>query len=295
MLPTHGRYEYSPITRRQAFRWPGGARLAVYFALGLEQYAFGRGMTEDLVAGMSEPDVLNASWREYGNRIGAWRVLDLFSQADIPLGILLNSALCESAPDLVAGCRAAGCEMIAHGYSNSDTMVGMEEAAEAAYLRTVASQIERATGRRPEGWASPWIAETALTPDLLHECGYNYLLDWCMDDQPVWMKTRAGRILTVPYSQELNDSSAIIGRRVSAADFADMIVDQFDEMLQTGDDQPLIMSVILHAFIIGQPFRLRQLRRAVEHIRNARANLWMTQPGAIARHFQSLEHSRDDV
>jgi len=292
MLPTHGRYEYSPIGGRPTFRWPGGARLAVYFALGIEQYAFGRGMAENLVPGMPQPDVLNTSWREYGNRVGAWRVLEYFSQADIPLGILLNSAVCGEAPELVAACDTAGCELIAHGYSNSDTMAGMEEGAEAAYLRSVASQMERATGKRPEGWASPWIAETPLTPDLLHESGYKYLLDWCMDDQPVWMKTRTGRILSVPYSQELNDSSAIIGRQVSATDFADMIVDQFDEMRETPGDQPLVMSVILHAFIIGQPFRLRALRRAVEHIRQARESLWLTQPGAIARHFQSLGFSR---
>jgi allantoinase len=228
MLPTHDRYDYSAITRRAPFRWPNGSRLAVYFALGLEHYAFGGGMSENLVPGMSAPDVLNTSWREYGNRVGAWRVLDCFSQADIALGILLNSAVCEHASELVAACRAAGCEMIAHGYSNSDTMAGMPEATEAAYLRRVAAQIENATGKRPEGWASPWIAETPLTPDLLHESGYKYLLDWCMDDQPVWMKTRSGRILSVPYSQELNDSSAIIGRQVSATDFADMIVDQFD-------------------------------------------------------------------
>jgi len=293
MLPTHDRYDYSPITRRAAFRWPNGSKLAVYFALGLEHYAFGQGMSENLVSGMSAPDVLNTSWREYGNRVGAWRVLDCFSQAGIPLGILLNSAVCEHAPELIATCRAAGCEMIAHGYSNSDTMAGMQEATEAAYLRDVAAQIEHATGKRPEGWASPWIAETVLTPDLLHESGYRYLLDWCMDDQPVWMKTRTGRILSVPYSQELNDSSAIIGRQVSATDFADMIVDQFDEMRQTAGDQPLVMSVILHAFIIGQPFRLRALRRAIDHIRYVRESLWLTQPGAIAQHFQSLQPSHD--
>ena len=287
-LPTHGRYEYSSIVGRPDFRWPGGAKLAVYFALGIEQYAFGQGMTENLVPGMSAPDVLNTSWREYGNRVGAWRTLDCFAEAGIPLSILLNSAVCDTAPALVAACDAAGCEMIAHGHSNSDTLAGMAEGAAVGYLKGVASRMERATGKRPEGWASPWIAETLLTPDLLHETGYRYLLDWCMDDQPVWMKTRTGRILSVPYSQELNDSSAIIGRQVSAADFADMIVDQFDEMRHTAGDQPLVMSVILHAFIIGQPFRLRALRRAIDHIRQTRDSLWLTQPGAIARHFQSL-------
>jgi len=288
MLPTHGRYEYSPITRRPRFRWPGGQKLAVYFAFGIEHYAFGGGLTENLVAGMPAPDVLNHSWREYGNRVGAWRVLDLFARRNVPLAILLNSAVCEEAPELIEACTSQGCEMVAHGYSNSDTMAGMAEQPQLDYLRKVAAQIAGATGKPPEGWAGPWLAETLQTPDLLQESGYSYLLDWCMDDQPVWMKTRAGRILSVPYTQELNDSSAIIGRQVDAVDFADMVVDQFDEMRQTDDDQALVMSVVVHSFIIGQPFRLRAFRRAVEHILESREDIWITQPGAIARHFSNL-------
>ena len=288
-LRTHARYAYSPIVRRAPFRWPNGARLAVYFALGLEQYAFGEGLTEDLVPGIAPPDVLNNSWRDYGNRVGAWRILEAFHQKGIPLAILLNSALCEHAPELLETCHAAGCEMIAHGYSNSDTLAGMAEADEAAYIRRVAAQMKELTGNAPAGWASPWIAETALTPDLLQEAGFSYLLDWCMDDQPVWMTTRAGRILSVPYSQELNDSSAIIGRHVGAEEFSGMIIDQFEEMRATAGDQPLVMSVILHSFISGQPFRLRALRRALDHILKAGEPLWFTQPGAIASHFQAVQ------
>jgi hypothetical protein len=109
-----------------------------------------------------------------------------------------------------------------------------------------------------------------------------------MDDQPVWIKTRRGNILSVPYSQELNDSSAIIGRHVGAEEFSGMIIDQFEEMRQTNDDQPLVMSVVLHSFISGQPFRLRALRRALEHILQSEEPLWITQPGAIASYFQTV-------
>jgi allantoinase len=103
------------------------------------------------------------------------------------------------------------------------------------------------------------------------------------------MTTRGGRILSVPYSQELNDSSAIIGRHVGAEEFSGMIIDQFEEMRATSGDQPLVMSVILHSFISGQPFRLRALRRALDHILEAREPLWFTQPGAIASHFQTVQ------
>jgi len=231
--PAHGRYRHSAIIRRPHFRWPNQARLAVYFALGVEHYAFGEGMTENLVCGMPHPDVLNTSWREYGNRVGAWRALQYFAEVGVPLSILLNSAVCEHAPDLIDAARRAGCEFIAHGYSNADTLAGMPEAAEAAYVERVAAQMEDCVGTRPLGWASPWIAETLRTPDILREKGYSYVLDWCMDDQPVWLKTRNRPILSIPYSQEINDSSAIVGRRASATEFANMIIDQFDEMRET--------------------------------------------------------------
>ena len=114
------------------------------------------------------------------------------------------------------------------------------------------------------------------------------MLDWCADDQPVWIATRGGRLLAVPYPQELNDSSAIVGRRVGAAEFADMIVDQFDEMLEQSADEPLVMGIALHAYIVGQPFRLRHLRRALAHIAAPREAVWITTAGAVARHYASV-------
>ena len=288
-LPSHGRYEHSSIFARPAFDWPGGKKLAVYFALGIEHYAFNEGLVENLVPGIPAPDVLNTSWREYGNRVGAWRVLNAFVQYKLPLSILLNTAVYEEAPDLMAACSRAGCEMIAHGYSNSETLAGRTEADEAAYISSTTEDIRKAEGRPPTGWSSPWIAETMATPDILAEAGYDYLLDWIMDDQPVWLKTRTRPILAVPYSHDLNDSSTGIGRSVTARDFADMIVDQFDEMLASSTDAPQVMPVILHSFISGQPFRLKALRRAIEHMMAHGDAVWFTQPGAIASHIMSMQ------
>ncbi|HTV76728.1 MAG TPA: polysaccharide deacetylase family protein [Steroidobacteraceae bacterium] len=281
-LRAQPRYPYSDIASRERYTWPNGASMAVYFALGLEEYSFGEGLTENLVSGCSHPDVLNGSWRDYGNRVGAWRVLEAFREYKLPLAVLLNSAVCESAPALVNRAVEQGCELIAHGYSNSDTLQGLSEPQEADYLRRVRRQIEQFAGRAPCGWSSPWIAETERTPDLLEEAGYRYVLDFCMDDQPVWLTTLQGRLLSVPYSQELNDSSAIIGRHTTAQEFSRMIIDQFDEMHGARDEQPVVMSVIVHAFISGQPFRLRALRRAIEHILKHRSSLWLCQPADIA-------------
>jgi allantoinase len=283
MLKSHGRYGENPIITRPDFTWPGGRRLAVYVAFGVEAYAFGEGMTENLVPGGTlAHDVLNASWRDYGNRVGAWRLLAMMRKLDMPLTILLNSALYEETPQLCAAFRAAACEIVAHGRSNSDTMAGMSEAEETRYIGDVTQAIARAEGGAPQGWASPWIAETPTTPETLQNAGYRYLLDWCMDDQPCWLSTGHGRLLSVPYSQEINDSSTIIGRMASAAEFADMIVDQFDQLREDSSEQPVVMNVILHSFISGQPFRLRRVQKALAHIATHREEVWLTTPGGIA-------------
>jgi peptidoglycan/xylan/chitin deacetylase (PgdA/CDA1 family) len=282
MLKSHGRYAYSPITKRPGYRWPNGAGLAVYIALNVEHYAFAEGLAEDLVPGMTQPDVLNASWREYGTRVGAWRLLDLFRSLDLPATILLNSAVCAHCPELVAAFRAEGYEIAAHGRTNSESQAGLWEEQERDLITQVTEAIAAAAGAPPVGWLSPWLSETDLTPDLLHEAGYKYLLDWCADDQPIWLKTRSGRTLALPYSQEINDSAAIMGRFASARDFADMIIDQVDEMVEQAESAPLVFGLALHTNIIGQPFRLRQLRRALGHIADLSERIWITRAADIA-------------
>ncbi len=283
-LREHGRYPYQPITQRPDFHWPGDKRLAVFIALNLEQYAFGEGMVEDLVPNMPPPDVLNNSWRDYGNRVGAWRLRELFRSLQLPVTLLINTALYDSCPSLLAAFREDGAEIASHGRTNSEHQGGLDETAERALIAEVTQRIAEHEGRPPAGWLSPWIAETERTPDLLHEAGYQYVMDWCMDDQPVWLQTRRGHLLSLPYPQEINDSAAIMGRQVSASDFADMVVDQFDELMLQSADQPLAMGIALHAMIVGQPFRLRHLRRALQHIAQRREACWITTAGAIAQH-----------
>jgi allantoinase len=284
MLRSHGRCDPVPIIERERGAWPNGRGLAVYVALNLEQYAWGEGLVEDLVPGIPAPDVLNNSWREYGNRVGAWRLRELLNGLSLPVTLLVNAELYETWPQLVAAFRADGAEIASHGRTNSEHHAGLPESDERALIDRVTRTIAQHEGRAPAGWLSPWIAETERTPDLLHEAGYRYLLDWCIDDQPVWLRTRGdGRILSVPYPQELNDSAAIIGRHVDAHAFSTMIIDQFDEMLEQSREQPLVMGIALHAMIAGQPFRVRALRRALQHIASQRERCWLTTAGAIAQ------------
>ena len=288
-LRTHNRYDYVPLRGRADYAWPNGRRLAVYFALNLEHFSYGEGLGAELAPGGPQPDILNFAWRDYGNRVGAWYLLDAFDALGLPLAALVNSAMYDYAPSLVAACRARGDEIVGHGRTNAERQGTLDEAAELFLIREATERLAKEEGRAPDGWLGPWISHSHVTPDLLSEAGYRYLLDWCMDDQPVWFKCRGERrLLAVPYPQELNDIPAVVGRKENAADFADMIVDQFDEMLELSAARPLVMGVALHAYIVGQPHRLRHLKRALRHIARHRDAIWLTTPGAIAGHCLGL-------
>ena len=286
MIPaTHGRYDYAPITARPKFDWPRGNGLAVYLGVNLEHFSFGEGLGAELAPGGPQPDVLNHAWRDYGNRVGAWRMLDLLDTLDLPATVLVNSTMYDYAPDLLAAHRSRGDEVAGHGRSNSERQSTMDEGDERALIAEATAAISSAEGAAPAGWLSPWIAESHTTPDLLVEAGYTYTLNWCMDDQPIWMHTRSGPLLSVPYPQEVNDIPAVIARKDNPAEFADLITYTFDEMLEQASAQPLVMGIALHPYIVGQPARLRHLRRALRHITDQREGIWLTKAGDIAARF----------
>ena len=297
-LPTHDRFSYRAIVDRPDFDWPGGARLAVYLGFNIEHFAFGEGMGASIGPPSPSPDVLNYSWREYGNRVGAWRCLDLFDRLGLPAGAVINTALYDHCPELVAACVRRGDELIAHGHTNAERQGVLAEADERALIVRCRERIGAESGQLPTGWLSPWISESACTPDLLAEAGYGYTLNWCHDDQPVRLRTRAGEGLwSVPYPQELNDIPMIAARLMDAKDFAQMIVDHFDEMLEQSRQQPLVMGIALHPYLVGQPYRLRHLRRALEHVARARdeSTVWWTTPGRICEHMATLARERPEV
>jgi allantoinase len=286
--PGHGRYDYSPIRGRPKYLWPNGAGLAVYIAVNLEHFAFGEGLGAELAPGGPQPDVLNYAWRDYGNRVGAWRLLDLLDAIGAPASVLINSDIYEGAPGLAQAFRARGDEFVGHGRTNSERQGNLGESEEAALIREATAIIAREEGAPPKGWLGPWISQSHATPDLLAEAGYQYLLDWCMDDQPVFLRTRAGPILAVPYPQEINDIPMIVGRKIEGEAFARMIIDHFDEMLEQSSREPLAMGIALHPYIVGQPHRLRHLRRALAHVTAHRERIWLTTAGAIAKHVRAL-------
>jgi peptidoglycan/xylan/chitin deacetylase (PgdA/CDA1 family) len=193
----------------------------------------------------------------------------------------------EQAPQAIAAFPAA--EIVSHGRTNSERQGTLSEADERALIAETTTTLEKHCGQRPRGWLGPWISQSPLTPDLLQEAGYSYLLDWCHDDQPVWMKTRQGRILSVPYPQELNDIPQIIARKREGSDFADIIVDAFEVMHEECAKRPLVMGIALHSYVVGWPHRFKHLARALKHlVRKADGKVWFTTAGDIAAHAARL-------
>jgi peptidoglycan/xylan/chitin deacetylase (PgdA/CDA1 family) len=289
-LRHHGRYRYSPIGDRPGYEWPDGKRLAFYVAVNIEHFSFGEGLGHSPTAPGPQPDVRNYGWRDYGLRVGIWRLFDLLDEFRLPACHLMNSAIYDHAPQIAARIRTRGDEIVGHGRTNSESQGELSEAEERALVRETTEAVKRHEGRGPSGWLGPWIAESPVTLDLLKEEGYRYVLDWPIDDQPVWLKTRSGRLLSVPYPIEINDSPAMLTRRHTASDFTEMVVDHFEEMLSQSRRQPLVCGLSLHTFVAGQPFRLRQLRRALQHIvqHPDRERVWITRPVDIADRIEAL-------
>lgn len=288
-LASHGRFPYRPITAAPSFAWPGGCRLAVYIGLNVEVFDFGKGKGAELAPMANQPDVLNWSWREYGNRVGAWRLLKLLEEVGWgPVGAIINTACYEECPNLMDALRQRGDEFIAHGHTNSDAQGSMDVEEERALIAACTARIQEKEGVAPKGWLSPWISESLHTPDLLQDAGYTYNLNWAMDDLPVRMSTNGGTgsLLALPYPQEVNDIPSVVGRKDGAAEFADIIIDSFDEQKRQAEDGPLVFGIALHPYLVGQPHRLKHLRRALQHIVANREGVWITTPGQIAKYVE---------
>jgi allantoinase len=289
-LPYHNRYSYSAIKSRPTYTWPEGKKLALYIGINIEHFAFGTGLGHSVSAELPPPDPRTFAWRDYGNRIGVWRIFDLLDQLGLPAAHLVNTTIFDYAPEILSSIKARGDEIIGHGRTNAERQGQLWEEDEARLIAYVRDQIERHSGQRARGWMGPWMSQSHATPDLLKEAGFEFLMDWPADDQPLWMKTRSGPIMSVPYPLEINDSPQLLVRRHTAVQFEEMIIEQFEEMLDQSEQQPLVCGIALHTMVVGQPYRMRSLRRALQHIVNHpnRDKVWFTRPGEIYDHCAAL-------
>ena len=227
MLPSHDRFKYSGIKSRPKFAWPDNKRLAVYIAVNIEHFPYGVQCGVDLDRQTQPWSQRSWLWREYGNRIGEWRLIELFDELKLNVGVIVNTENYEHCPDLIQAHRDRGDEMIAHGRSNAERQIEMDERTEKKMIDEVTASMKKADGKRPQGWLSPYLTPSLVTTDLLVQAGYSYVLDWGIcDEQPFWVSSRTKPILAVPYPIELNDSQHVIHRKGDAESFCDMITEQ---------------------------------------------------------------------
>ena len=282
----HGRFEYSPIARRPVLKFPNDARVAVWITPNVEHYHWNKPaialtqMTTSL-----KPDVLNYAWRDYGARVGIWRIMEILEKYGFVATAALNAEVCEQYPDIIKEGNRLGWEWMAHGPNNSMIFTGMPEEVERPIIAGVLETIAKRTGKKSRGWLGPVVTETDNTLDILAEAGIDYVADWCNDELPYPMKTKKGSIYAIPYTLEIGDIPVFLERGGSGEDFYDMVVDQFDQLYEEGGTRPRILSIAIHPFLIGHPFRARHLARALAYIKNYDA-VWLTTGSAIIDWFK---------
>jgi peptidoglycan/xylan/chitin deacetylase (PgdA/CDA1 family) len=283
------RYEDSFITERKPFKWPGDNTLAVWFAPNVEVWqfdsAFGVGISPNPANYL--PDVFNYAWREYGMRVGLWRMADVLDQAGVKATVPLNAQVCEVHPKAVDEMKKRGWEFMGHGTTNSTTLAGLPLEQERDTIRGILKTIEQATGKRPRGWLGSGLVETHNTLDILAEEGVVYCGDWNNDDQPYPMKVKSGKMFSIPYCNEINDIPLYIRKGYTGEQYLRSVIDQFDVLYADSRKLPRVMGVPLHPMISGQPLRIKYLQRAIAHMKEY-PGVWFATGSEIIDAYQAV-------
>jgi peptidoglycan/xylan/chitin deacetylase (PgdA/CDA1 family) len=281
----HDRFDYSPIIDRPPLRWPNGARVAVWVIPNIEHFLFDRPSTSITAVTTSlVPDVLNYSWRDYGVRVGIWRMMEVMEKNGVKGTVALNSDVCRHYPRIIEEGNKLGWDWMGHGTNNSTLINRQTEDEEKELIKTVVDTIKKSTGKQPRGWLSPALSESHRTLDVLAANGIQYVGNWVNDEQPYPMRVKSGSMLSMPYSIELNDIPVFLDAGQSPETFGQMICDQFDVLYEDGAKSGRVMSICLHPFLIGHPNRSKYFDLALKHI-TSRQEVWVTQGGEIADYY----------
>ena len=267
MLPTE-RISYSAIAERAPLKLPDNARMAVWVIVNVEEWDPTQPMPRTVITppagGSPSPDIPNWAWHEYGNRVGFWRILKVFDEFSIPGTLAINGCAIEAFPPIVRAAVERKWEFIGHGFTQRSMQKVPNERED---MRKMREAVIKATGKPPRGWLGPGLTETWETPDLLIEEGYQYVADWVLDDQPVWLKTRTKPILNVPYTQECNDVAMMLIQHHKASEYFERAIDQFEQIHADAADSARVMAIVIHPYIMGAPHRLKYFRKIFEVIR----------------------------
>ncbi len=266
-LPSN-RVPYSAIVDRPALKLPGGARMAVWTIVNVEEWSIERAMPRTVLSPPMgqplQPDLPNWAWHEYGMRVGFWRLVDVLTRQSVTPTFAVNGSVMKSYPRIAQAARDGGWEFMGHGYLQGP-MHALEDQRKA--IRDTISAIREFTGKPPRGWESPGLTETYDTIDILHEEGIQYVADWVLDDQPVRIRTAKGHIVSVPYTLEVNDIPMMLLQHHSADEMLKRGAAQFDRLYAESETITRVMAVSVHPYITGVAHRIGWLEKLYEHMR----------------------------
>ncbi len=263
------RLKYSPIAGRAPLRLPGGARMVVWTIVNVEEWDIERPMPRTVLTppagGSPKPDIPNWAWHEYGNRVGFWRMLEVLDELQIRAVLAINGTAVRRYEAISRAALERDWEFMGHGYTQRNMQAVEDERED---IRKTTEVIRGFTGRAPRGWLGPGLTETWETPDILAEQGYDYVCDWVLDDQPLWLETTTRRLVSVPYTQECNDVAMMLIQHHKASEYYDRAIDQFEQLYADSKDSARVMALVVHPYIMGAPHRLKYYRKALERIRS---------------------------
>jgi allantoinase len=281
----YGPFPYVPVHERPRLEWPDGARLAVWVIPNIEFFPLGRGIAPQPGAPVGNPPSVRAwAQRDYGNRVGIWRLMEVLQKHGIRASPTLNSDICDHHPQIVRAAVDLGWEILGHNRTNSVWLDQLGPEEERETIAQSLSRIAALTGRKPVGWLGSGLAETWHTLDFLAEEGILYVADWVNDDQPYFMDVGGRRLVSIPYSYEINDSPHFNNRNGTIGEFEQMIRRQFDTLYAEGAKSGRVMAICLHPYLIGVPHRIRGLDSALQYIRS-HDRVWFATGEEIVRHW----------
>jgi len=297
-------YDFTALPDRKKLHWPGGKRLALIITINLEYWELTRDQPEPLYPGGpasipfplpgNVPDYVNWTWREYGQRVGVWRVLDALDAAGVPASCTVNGLFIKERRRIVDAVKERGWELVPHNWAQNDilTYYAHEPDAERAVIRRVLDVYEDAVGRPAKGWLSSSLRPTAQTPDILKENGLLFHCDFLNDDQPYLIHTDSGPLVCVPYSNDINDFNMFARGGMTLDQGQATLREQFDCLYAEGADSMRLMNFGLHPHVIGQPYRIRALGEFLAYAKSF-DGVWLPTREEIATWY--LENHQDHI
>ena len=291
-------YDYVPIPARPPLHWPDGKRVALLITLNLETwdlvkdsdrpyYAGGPPILPDILPG-NVPDFPNYTWREYGQRVGIWRLFDCLDDLGVTPACTVNAATCLRRRPMVDAAVQRGCEILAHNYEQGELLTDYagDPAREREVILKTLAVYEETIGRKARGWLSSSLRGTLETPEILAEYGCSFYCDLMNDDQPYLLRTRQGSLVAVPYSNEINDFTLVVRRGHTTDEVRDILIEELEVLYAEGKQTGRIMNVGLHPHVSGRAYRIRALREFIEFAQGL-DGVWWTTREAIADHYRA--------